>query len=49
MLARKFVLANKIVGAPKLTDFKLEEETISSELQDGGMNMDNNLHTNRVN
>jgi prostaglandin reductase 1 len=35
MLARKFVLANKIKGAPKLTDFKLVEETLPTELQDG--------------
>ena len=35
MLARKFVLNNKIRGVPKLTDFKLVEETLP-ELQDGG-------------
>jgi prostaglandin reductase 1 len=35
MLARKFVLAKPFEGLPKLTDFKLVEETIPTELQDG--------------
>lgn len=37
MLARKFVLAKKFEGFPKLTDFKIVEETIPAELQDGGI------------
>jgi hypothetical protein len=36
MIARKFVLQNKVVGAPQPLDFKLIEETLPSELQDGG-------------
>jgi hypothetical protein len=36
MLGRKFILNNKIQGAPKLSDFKLVEETLP-ELKDGGI------------
>jgi len=35
MLARKFVLAKHFKGAPKLTDFKLVEETVSTDIKDG--------------
>lgn len=33
--AKKFIYAKRFDGFPKLTDFKLEEETLS-ELRDGG-------------
>lgn len=36
MLARKFVLAKPFEGLPKLTDFQIVEETLPTELQDGG-------------
>lgn len=36
MLARKFVLVKPFEGLPKLTDFKIVEETLPAELQDGG-------------
>lgn len=36
MLARKFVLVKPFEGLPKLTDFRIEEETLPTELQDGG-------------
>ena len=36
MLARKFVLAKRFEGIPKLTDFKLVEETLPEDVQDGG-------------
>jgi hypothetical protein len=35
MLARKITLLKHFVGAPKLTDFKIVEETLAP-LQDGG-------------
>jgi len=35
MLAKKFVLASKVVGAPKLTDFILSEEALPTKLKDG--------------
>lgn len=37
MLARKFVLAKHFKGAPKLSDFQLVEETLSTDLKDGGI------------
>lgn len=36
MLARKFVLAKRFEGLPKLSDFQMVEESLSTELQDGG-------------
>lgn len=37
MLAKKFVLVKPFEGLPKLTDFKIVEETLPAELQDGGI------------
>lgn len=39
MLARKFVLVKPFEGLPKLTDFQIVEETLSTELNDGGMRL----------
>lgn len=36
MLAKKFVIAKRFEGLPKLNDFKLVEETLPTELKDGG-------------
>jgi len=35
-IARKFVLASPFKGMPKLSNFKLVEEALPSEIQDGG-------------
>lgn len=34
--AKKFIFATKFDGLPKVTDFRLEEETLP-ELKDGGL------------
>lgn len=39
MLARKFVLVKPFEGLPKLTDFQIVEETLPTDLQDGGTNI----------
>jgi hypothetical protein len=36
MIGKKWILSSPFDGMPKLSDFKLVEETISEELKSGG-------------